>query len=128
MNINRVFLSGNISTEPELAKTPSGMSVLTFNIACNERKKNNSTGEWEDYPNFFTCIVFGKKADFVEKRVKKGSKIAIDGKLHFSQWEKDGKKRSKVEVIANEIEMFVPKNQSDNTSSEPIMYDEDVQF
>lgn len=106
MSINRVCLSGNLTREPELRRTASGTDVLTFGMAVNERRKNQSTGEWEDYANFFDCTMFGKRASAVEQYLSKGSKVAVEGRLHYSSWEKDGQKRSKVDVTVDELEFM----------------------
>ena len=63
MSINRVIISGNLTRDPELRQTQSGMAVLSFGVAVNDRRKNPSTGEWEDYPNFVDCTMFGARAN-----------------------------------------------------------------
>lgn len=103
MSINRVTLTGNLTRQVELLSTGGGTQVARFGIAVNDRRKNNQTGEWEDYPNYIECVMFGTRAENVSKYIGKGSRVAIEGRLHFSQWEKDGQKRSKIEVIVDEI-------------------------
>lgn len=103
MSINRVTLTGNLTREVDLLRTSGGSLVARFGIAVNDRRKNNQTGEWEDYPNYIECVMFGTRAENVSKYIGKGSRVAIEGRLHFSQWEKDGQKRSKIEVIVDEI-------------------------
>ncbi|MDO5328638.1 MAG: single-stranded DNA-binding protein [Coriobacteriia bacterium] len=110
MSINRVMISGNLTRDPELRQTTGGMSVLTFGIAVNDRRKNSQSGEWEDYPNFLDCTLFGARADGLAKILNKGMKVAIDGKLRWSQWEKDGQKRSKVEIIVDSIDFMQARN------------------
>lgn len=106
MSVNQVALTGNLTRDPELRITVSGTAILGFGIAVNDRRKNPQTGEWEDVPNFIDCVTFGKRAEALEKLLSKGAKVAIAGKLHYSSWEKDGQKRSKIEVIANDIEIM----------------------
>jgi single-strand DNA-binding protein len=106
MSINRVVISGNLTRDPELRQTASGMPVLGLGVAVNDRRRNQSTGEWEDYPNFIDCTMFGTRAESVSRFLNKGSKVAIEGKLRWSQWERDGQKRSKIEVIVDEIEFL----------------------
>ena len=65
-----------------------------------------NTGEWEDYPNYIDCTMFGTRAEAVGRYISKGSKVAIEGKLRYSSWERDGQKRSKLEVIVDEIEFM----------------------
>jgi single-strand DNA-binding protein len=105
MSINQVALTGNLTRSPELRSTHGGTPVLSFGIAVNDRRKNAS-GQWEDVPNFFECVTFGNRATALSDILTKGMKVAIAGKLHYSSWEKDGQKHSKVDIIANEIELM----------------------
>lgn len=111
MSINRVNISGNLTRDPELRQTQGGMSILRFGVAVNDRRKNQQTNEWEDYPNFIDCTLFGKRAESLDGYLSKGAKVAIEGKLRWSQWETDGQKRSKVEVIVDEIEFMSRRDQ-----------------
>ena len=117
MSINRVLISGNLTRDPELRSTASGMPVLGMGIAVNDRRKNPTTGDWEDYPNFIDCTMFGARAESVSRFLTKGSKVAIEGKLRWSQWERDGQKRSKIEVIVDEIEFMTSRDTSSSSSS-----------
>ena len=135
MSINRVIVSGNLTRDPELRATASGISVLGFGVAVNDRRKNQQTGEWEDYPNFIDCTMFGARAESVSKFISKGSKVAIEGKLRWSQWEHEGQKRSKIEIIVEEIE-FMSRVEGMQSQQKPIVtpvvdasiYDEDIPF
>lgn len=104
MSINRVSLSGNLTRDPELRTTASGMAVLSMGIAVNDRRKNNQTGEWEDYANFIDCTMFGTRAQTISQYLRKGQRVMLDGKLRYSTWERDGQKRSKIEVIIDDID------------------------
>lgn len=106
MSINRVNISGNLTRDPELRATAGGTQVLSFGVAVNDRCRNAQTGEWEDYPNFVDCTMFGNRAEAVGRFLAKGMKVAIEGKLRYNSWEKDGQKRSKLEVIVDEIEFM----------------------
>ena len=106
MSINRVNISGNLTRDPELRMTAGGTQVLSFGVAVNDRRRNPQTGEWEDYPNFVDCTMFGSRAEAVSRYLSKGSKVAIEGKLRYSSWERDGQRRSKLEVIVDEIEFM----------------------
>lgn len=106
MSINRVTLTGNLTRDPELRSTSSGMSVLRFGVAVNDRRRNQQTGEWEDVPNYVDCIVFGNRADALSRILAKGAKVAVEGKLRYSQWERDGQRRSKLEVAVDEVELM----------------------
>ena len=110
VSINRVNISGNLTRDPELRATSTGTQVLTFGVAVNDRRRNPQTGEWEDVPNVVDCVVFGNRADPLSRFLSKGSKVAIEGKLRWRQWEKDGQKRSKLEVIVDEVEFLSPRS------------------
>lgn len=116
MSINRVIISGNLTRDPELRKTAQGLPVMGFGMAVNDRRKNQQTGQWEDYPNFIDCTMFGTRAESVAKLIRKGSKVAIEGKLRWSSWEKDGQRRSKIEVMIDEIEFM---SRSEAQDSQP---------
>jgi len=139
MSINKAIISGNLTREPELRSTASGMSVLGFGVAVNDRQKNKQTGEWEDYPNFIDCTMFGKRAESLSQWLHKGAKVCIEGKLRWSQWERDGQKRSKVEVIVDEVEFmsarensntqeYTSNNQSAPQNGAQSAYSEDIPF
>lgn len=139
MSINKVILVGNLTRDSELRSTRSGTAVLSFSIAVNDRRKNSSTGEWEDVPNFFDCTLFGARADALARYMTKGIKVGVDGKLRWSQWEKDGQKRSKVDVVVDNIELLTPRSQvqestqshyqgTTQTAPEITVYDDDIPF
>lgn len=112
MSINRVNITGNLTHDPELRATAGGTQILAFGVAVNDRRKNPQTGAWEDVPNFVDCIVFGQRAEAVSRFISKGSKVAIEGKLRYSSWEtKEGQRRSKLEVIVDEIDFMSRQGQ-----------------
>lgn len=106
MSINHVVMSGNLTRDPELRSTAGGTAVLGFGVAVNDRRKNQQTGEWEDYPNFVDCAMFGTRAEKLAGMLAKGTKVCILGRLRYMSWEKDGRKRSKIEVIVDDIEFM----------------------
>lgn len=122
MSINQVSITGNLTREPELRATQGGTAVLSFGIAVNDRRKNSS-GQWEDVPNFFECVTFGNRATGLSDILTKGMKVAIAGKLHYSSWEKDGQKHSKVDIIANDVELM----QNRKPQHEPQQYQQPQQ-
>lgn len=129
MSINRVNVSGNLTRDPEARMTSGGTQVLSFGVAVNDRRRNPQTGEWEDYPNFVDCTMFGSRAEAVSRYLTKGSKVAIEGKLRYSSWERDGQKRSKLEVIVDELE-FMSKGQQNPAMTPPAsdITEEDIPF
>lgn len=111
MSINRVMMTGNLTRDPELRSTASGMSVLGLRMAVNDRRKNQTTGEWEDAPNYVDVTVFGARAEALNRFLSKGSKLAVEGKLRWSEWENQaGEKRSKLEVVADDVEFLSPRD------------------
>lgn len=142
MSINRVAISGNLTRDAELRTTQSGMSILGFGVAVNDRRKNQQTGEWEDYPNFVDCTMFGTRAEKLQPYLTKGSKVALEGKLRYSSWERGGQRRSKLGVIVDDLE-FMSSRRDDAgsgyaprpvTEADPAIdaaasvYDEDIPF
>jgi len=115
MAINKVVITGNLTRDPELRQAGT-TTVLTFGIAVNERFKNSQTDEWEDRPNFFDVLIWGKRGEGLSRHLTKGMKIAIEGKLRWSQWEdKDTKqKRSKVEIVADNVDFMSTGNKSED--------------
>ena len=113
MSINRVVISGNLTRDPEVRTTQSGMPVMSIGVAVNDRRRNSQTGEWEDHANYIDCTMFGNRAQNVSQYLSKGSKVTLEGKLRWSQWERDGQKRSKIEVIIDDID-FGGQSQNGN--------------
>lgn len=131
MSINRVVISGNLTRKPEGRSTAGGIYVLGFRVAVNDRRKNQQTGEWEDYPNFIDCTMFGTRAESLSKYLTTGTKVAIEGKLRWSQWERDGQKRSKIEVIVDELEFMNRKSETESAptiDASSSVYDDDIPF
>jgi len=106
-NINRVVLTGNLTRDPELRSLPSGMSVCSMRIACNTRRKNNSTGEWEDKPNYFDVTVWGAQGENCARFLAKGRPVALDGRLEWREWQdQQGNNRQSVEIIADAVQFL----------------------
>lgn len=110
-DINRVIISGRATRDPEVRRTQSGMAIMSFGIAVNDRKKNPQTGEWEDVAGFYDCTMFGNRAESLANFIAKGMQLMIEGKLRWSKWERDGVTKSKVEIIAEEV--VLPPRQND---------------
>ena len=105
MNINRVVLTGNLTREPELRRTATGMAILDFGLAVNDRRKDEN-GEWTDYANFFDCTMFGTRAESVSGYLNKGNKIGIEGKLHYGTWtDKKGNKQEARKNLQKAVEL-----------------------
>jgi single-strand DNA-binding protein len=105
-DINRVVLVGRLTRDPELRHLPSGSPVLQLGLAVNGRQQDQM-GNWVDKPNFFDVKLFGNRAESLAQHLAKGRRIGVDGRLDWSSWEaQDGSKRSKVEIVAFEIQFL----------------------
>lgn len=107
MNVNTVAISGNLVADCE-KKTAGQTPLASFVIAVNESRKN-STGEWEDYPNFIECNLFGNRVKSYAASLVKGTKVFISGKLYQSRWQKDGQNMSKISVTVDTIEIMAKR-------------------
>lgn len=117
MNINRVVITGNLTRDPELRSLPSGSSVCKLRIASNTRRKNQSTGTWEDKPNYFDITVWGAQGENCARYLAKGRQLAVDGRLEWREWEaQDGQKRQSVEIIAETVQFVGGREQGDSGS------------
>ena len=106
--MNKVFLIGNLTRDPELSETNSGISVCRISIAVNRRR----TGDGEPQTDFFNVTAWRGIADNVAKYCKKGNKIAVTGSIQMRQYEaQDGTKRTAVDIVADDVEFLTPKPQ-----------------
>ena len=106
-NINRVIITGNLTSDPELRSTGSGLAVCSLRIACNGRRKNNETGQWEEKPNFFNVTVFGAQGENCARFLSKGRPVAVDGRLDWREFtDQQGNKRQAVEIIAESVQFL----------------------
>lgn len=129
MSINSVAISGNLGRDPELRATKSGMQVLSFSVCVNTRVRRGDS--WEDKPNWVEVSIFGRRAEAVAKYLAKGTHVTLHGRLSQSTWEtKDGQKRSRLEVIADDIDFSGVARSDSAPAAEPAQdyYDEDVPF
>lgn len=101
---NSVTLVGNCTRDPELRFTSSGQAVATFGLAVNRRWQNRQTNEWEEQVSFFDVTCWQQMAENVAESVTKGTRVVVSGRLDQRSWEtQDGDKRSKIEVVADEV-------------------------
>ena len=106
-NINRVVLTGNLTRDPELRSTASGMSVCSLRLASNTRRKDSASGEWRDKANYFDVTVWGAQGENCARFLAKGRPVAIDGRLEWREWTAhDGGKRESVDIIADAIQFL----------------------
>jgi single-strand DNA-binding protein len=114
-NINRVILVGRLTSDPELRALPSGSTVCSLRLACNGVRKS-SEGDYTEKPNFFNVSVFGATGESVHRYMSRGRRIAIDGRLNWSEWETtEGSKRQTVEIVAETVQFL--EGRRDRTGS-----------
>ena len=129
LSINTYAVSGNLTKDPELRATTSGTPVCNGSICYNSRRKGQD-GDWEDVPNFFDFVAFGKAAEVLARK-SKGDKIVLNGELTQRSWEtKDGERRTKVELLVREFvdasRQSAQQKPAQDSSEE--MFDEDCPF
>ncbi len=106
-NVNVVVITGNLTRDPELRSLSSGTSVCKLRVAVNSRRKDSSSGEWVDKPNYFDVTVWGAQGENCATYLSKGRPVAVDGRLEWREWEaQDGTKRQAVEIIANSVQFL----------------------
>lgn len=114
---NKVILIGNLTRDPELRYTPQGTSVCNFGLAVNRKYKHGE--EMKEEVTFINIVVFGKQADTCGQYLNKGSSILVEGRLQESRWEtEDGQKRSKHEIVAQNIRFMSRKQGASDSSSQ----------
>lgn len=116
-NINRVVLTGNLTSDPDLRSLPSGTAVCRLRVACNTRRKDAS-GEWVDKPNYFDVTVWGAQGENCARYLTKGRPVAIDGRLEWREWEdkETGKKRQSIDIIADSVQFLGGRGEGEGGS------------
>ncbi|MDR0556779.1 MAG: single-stranded DNA-binding protein [Treponema sp.] len=103
-DINHVVLVGRLTRDAELKYTANGQAVCKFSIAVNRRKKSGE--QWVEEANFFDIVVWGRQGEALNQYLVKGKLIGVDGELRQDRWEQDGQNRSKIEIIANNLQLL----------------------
>lgn len=101
-SFNQVILMGNLTRDPELRTIPSGQSVCTFSLALN-RSYKGADGSWQEATDYIDVVAWGPLGERVAQYLSKGRPCLVNGRLQSRSWEQDGQKRSKVEVIAQDV-------------------------
>ena len=101
-SVNQVTLLGNLTRDPEVRQTPSGQSVCSFSLALTRAYKDQS-GEWQEATDYIDCVAWGPLGERVGQYLSKGRRALVQGRLQSRSWEQEGQKRSKVEVLANDV-------------------------
>ncbi len=119
-SFNQVTLMGNLTRDPELRTTPSGQSVCSFSLALN-RSYKGSDGNWQEATDFIDIVAWGPLGERVAQYLSKGRPALVSGRLQSRSWEQDGQKRSKVEVVAQDVTFLgSPGGQSGSTGQAPV--------
>jgi len=103
-DINRVVLVGRLTRDAELKYTSAGQAVCKFSVAVNRRRKNGD--QWEDEANYFDVVLWGRQGESLNQYLVKGKAVGIDGELRQDRWQQDGQNRSKVEIVAGNIQLL----------------------
>ena len=105
VDLNHVVLIGRLTRDAELKAIASGQSVCNFSIAVNRSRKNGD--QWEDEPNFFDIVVWGRQGESLHQYLVKGKMVGVDGELRQDRWQQqDGQNRSKVVIVANYLQLL----------------------
>jgi single-strand DNA-binding protein len=105
-SFNRVILVGNLTRDVEIKYLQSGTAVTEIGLACNNRRKNQQTGEWIEEPVFVDITLWGRTAELAGEYLGKGSNVLIEGRLKYDTWEKDGQKHSKLRVVGETMQFL----------------------
>jgi single-strand DNA-binding protein len=120
MNLNKAFVIGNLTRDPELKALPSGSSVCNFSIATNRTWTDKTSGQKQQATEFHNVVVFGKMADTVAQYMRKGSQMLVEGRIQTRSWEgKDGKKNYRTEIVAESIQFGAKPRDEDRPSAPP---------
>lgn len=115
-SFNQVILMGNLTRDPELRQTPNGQNVVSFSLALN-RSYKDASGEWQEVTDYVDCVAWAALAERVAQYLSKGRRAMVVGRLQSRSWEQDGQKRSKVEVLANDVTFLDSRGGGDNSGS-----------
>ena len=114
-NINRVIITGNLTRDPELRHTNGGTAVCSLRVAVNTRRKDQSSGEWVDKPNYFDVTVWGAQGENCAQYLAKGRPVAVDGRLEWREWEgENGQKRQAIDIIADSVQFLGSREGGEN--------------
>ena len=103
-DINHVVVVGRLTRDAELKYTASGQAVCKFSVAVNRRRKNGE--QWEDEANYFDIVLWGRQGEALNQYLLKGKSVGVDGELRQDRWQQDGQNRSKIEIVANNIQLL----------------------
>jgi single-strand DNA-binding protein len=130
-SVNKVILIGSLGRDPETRNTSSGATVCNFSLATDESYKDKS-GERVKRTEWHRIVVWGKQADIAQQYLTKGSLVYVEGRIQSREWEKDGQKRTSVEIVADNFRMLGDRAQTTSapriSDGAPEISDEDIPF
>jgi single-strand DNA-binding protein len=103
-DLNHVTVIGRLTRDAELKYTANGQAVCKFSVAVNRRRKSGE--QWVDEPNFFDVVLWGRQGETLNQYLVKGKQVGVEGELRQDRWEQDGQNRSKVEIVANNLQLL----------------------
>lgn len=133
MSLNTCTISGNLGKAADLRHTNTGLAVVTFSVAVNERRKQ-ADGSFQDEVNWLDCTMFGNRAEALQPYLAKGTKLSLVGHLRKSTYERDGQTRSRIEIIVDEVELMNTRHEQQAADAKPqaveaaSVYDSDIPF
>ncbi len=128
--LNKVFLIGRLTRDPEIRFLPSGSQVTTFSIAVNRPYKTKDSNEWKEETYFFDVEAFGYLAERIGKQLSKGTQVLVEGQLRQDRWENSaGEKRSKIKIFAEKVNILtaVSQGQQQKMKEEALDVPEDIE-
>ena len=134
-DVNHVILIGRLTRDSELKYTTGGTAVCKFAMAVNKRRKQGE--QWVEEANFFDIVLWGSSGESINQYLVKGKQVAVDGELRQNRWEQDGQSRSKVEIVANNVQLLgggnqqaAPANQASHAQDDgvPPDFPDDISF
>lgn len=135
MSLNTCTISGNLGKSADLRMTASGLAVCNFTVAVNERKRQQD-GSYQDETSWLDCVMFGKRAEGLQPYLTKGTKLSVVGHLKQSTYEHDGQRRSRVQIIVDEVELMNARREAQQPEGTPApapvqaasVYDDEIPF
>ena len=134
-DINHVVLVGRLTRDAELKYTAGGQAVCKFSVAINRRRKNGE--QWVDEANYFDVVLWGRQGEALNQYLLKGKPVGVEGELRQDRWQQDGQARTKVEIVANNIQLLGggggqsqggPKNDESNPPPSDDHFADDIPF
>lgn len=119
-SVNKAMILGNLTRDPELRYTPSGVAVANMSVATNRAYKTKDSEEWKEVAEFHNIVFFGKTAELISQLCNKGNRIYLEGRLQTRSWEKDGVKRYSTEIVAEDFVLLTPKPKGEVEAKPPV--------